>query len=148
MTATTPELDPDYVPDDGDKRVSMKRSNIDALEAKARRAEAAERENAFYKAGIDPTDTRMGYFLRGYEGEMNAEAIKAAATEAGFLAAPVSDGSAEAAGRVADAASNQSPPPASQADRAKEYAEALASGGSEGLATAVAKYGPVVGRNV
>lgn len=48
------------------------------------------RENAFLKAGINPEqDPRLGYFVRGYEGDLTSEAIKTAATEAGFLADPV-----------------------------------------------------------
>lgn len=46
------------------------------------------RENAFLKAGVNPEDPKMGYFMRGYEGELDTEAIKTAATEAGFLGAP------------------------------------------------------------
>lgn len=46
---------------------------------------AIARENAFLKAGINPDDKQLGYFVRGYDGDLNPEAIKAAATEAGFL---------------------------------------------------------------
>ena len=148
MTATTPETDPEYQVEDQDY-VRIPRANIKELEAKAKGAATAQRELAFYKAGINPdSDPKLAYFMKGYEGEMNADAIKAAATDAGFLAAPVSDGSAEAAQRVADAASNKGTPAPSIGDKQKEYAEALATGGPEGLAEVVAKYGPVVGRNV
>jgi ribosomal protein L12E/L44/L45/RPP1/RPP2 len=51
-------------------------------------AEAAKRENAFLRAGIDPEDTRMKYFVKGYEGELSADDIKSAAIDAGFMTAP------------------------------------------------------------
>ena len=46
-----------------------------------------KRELAFMKAGINPEDSRMKYFVRGYDGEMTGEAVRQAALEAGFLAA-------------------------------------------------------------
>lgn len=48
----------------------------------------AKRELAFARAGIDPEDPKMRYFVKGYDGEMTAQAVRAAATEAGFLAPP------------------------------------------------------------
>lgn len=50
-------------------------------------AEAAKREVAFLKAGIDPDDPQQGYFVRGYQGEVSATAIKEAAEAAGFIGA-------------------------------------------------------------
>lgn len=59
-------------------------------EAKAREAEAAlaaaQRELAFAKAGLPLNDPKMTYFVKGYDGDLNPEAIKAAAEAAGFLA--------------------------------------------------------------
>lgn len=54
-------------------------------------ADALKRENAFLRAGIDPEDGRLRYFFKGYEGELTADAIRAAATEAGFIAPPPVD---------------------------------------------------------
>lgn len=147
----TDAIDEDIDP--GDKRVSMKRSNIDRLEAKAERADAAERQLAFLKAGINPEDERQQYFFNGYKGEIDASAIKQAAIAAGFLSEPdtgaATRSAGEAAERVASAAAGQSPTPsqAGNADHTEEYAEAYAKGGSKGLAAAAAKYGPVVGVN-
>jgi ribosomal protein L12E/L44/L45/RPP1/RPP2 len=45
-----------------------------------------KRELAFAKAGLSLEDPKMKYFVKGYEGEMSAEAIREAALEAGFLA--------------------------------------------------------------
>ena len=44
------------------------------------------RELAFAKAGLPMNDPKMNYFVKGYEGEMSADAIRQAALEAGFLA--------------------------------------------------------------
>lgn len=49
------------------------------------RAQAAERELAFAKAGVDLNDPRTGYFVRGYDGEATPDAIRAAAERDGFL---------------------------------------------------------------
>ena len=45
-----------------------------------------KRQMAFVGAGINPEDKRLSYFVKGYEGDMTSDAIKAAAIEAGFLA--------------------------------------------------------------
>jgi len=62
------------------------------LRKAANRAKQLERELnelkrkvAFAEAGIATDDPKMRYFIKGYEGEMTAEAIKQAALEAGFL---------------------------------------------------------------
>lgn len=65
------------------------------LRAKARKASKYEQENltlkrelAFIKAGVPMEDPKMGYFVKGYEGELDPAAIRQAAIEAGFMAAP------------------------------------------------------------
>lgn len=55
------------------------------------RAEKLERENAFLKAGVNPDDPKLGYFYRGYDGDLSADAIRAAAVEAGFIDPPQAD---------------------------------------------------------
>ena len=47
--------------------------------------EQAKRENAFLKAGIAMDDPRMKYFVKGYEGDLTADAVRTAALEAGFI---------------------------------------------------------------
>jgi hypothetical protein len=44
-----------------------------------------KRELAFAKAGLPMNDPKMNYFIKGYDGEMSAAAIREAALEAGFL---------------------------------------------------------------
>jgi hypothetical protein len=56
---------------------------------KAKKLEAEltslRRELAFAKAGIPMDDPKMNYFIKGYEGELEPDAIREAAEEAGFL---------------------------------------------------------------
>lgn len=66
---------------------------------------AAKRELAFAKAGINPEDPKMRYFVKGYDGELSAEAVRQAALEAGFLASqsgpdPAAQQAAQAQERV------------------------------------------------
>lgn len=82
--------DNDY---DRDEEDLVPRSHIRDLEAKAKRAtdleaelEQTRREAAFAKAlGNDAEHPGAKYFVKGYDGELNPEAIRAAAAEAGFL---------------------------------------------------------------
>lgn len=85
----------------GDDQVVLSRAQLNDLQAKARRAKKAEesaseasslkREVAFLKAGIQ-TDAGVGALLyRAYDGELTAEAIKAAAVEYGIVDAPVAE---------------------------------------------------------
>jgi hypothetical protein len=73
------------------------RKEANRLRQEAEDGLAARRELEFIKAGIDPSDTRMSYFAKGYDGEMTAESIKAAATAAGFLNSPEAPGAADLA---------------------------------------------------
>lgn len=72
---------------DGDNEVirTLRQQAKDAGREARAEAEAAKRELAFVRAGIDPDDPRQSYFVRGYEGEVSSTAIKEAAEAAGFL---------------------------------------------------------------
>jgi hypothetical protein len=63
--------------------------NLRAAASRAKKLEAElnqmKRHMAFYQAGISQDDPRMQYFIKGYDGELEPEAIRSAATEAGFL---------------------------------------------------------------
>lgn len=48
-------------------------------------AEQARREVNFLKAGIDPAEPKFKYFVKGYDGDLSPEAIKAAAEEAQLI---------------------------------------------------------------
>lgn len=82
-----PDADESY--DDDSNVVKSLRQQVKELERQAReaasQAEQATRRAAFMEAGIDPSDTRTSYFVKGYEGEINAEAIRAEAEKAGFI---------------------------------------------------------------
>jgi hypothetical protein len=61
------------------------------LEAKAKRADELEaqiqqmqRKEVFRDAGLDPSNKMTEYFMKGYEGELNVEAIQAEAQSAGL----------------------------------------------------------------
>lgn len=80
--------DRDYDEHDTDQPQGQDR-NWRELRTKAeeyeKRARAAERELAFAKAGISLDDPKLAYFRKGYDGDLDPHAIKAAAIEAGFL---------------------------------------------------------------
>jgi len=82
-----------YIEEDFDQDLDHEEESASDLRKAARRgAKAAKelemlrKELAFYKAGISMDDPKMRYFVKGYEGEMTAEAIREAALEAGFIA--------------------------------------------------------------
>lgn len=81
--------------DNNDGEDLVPRSQIRALEEKARKAgeletELAElkRRGAFSEAGINPADPKTKYFVKGYDGELTPEAIRAEAEAAGLFAPP------------------------------------------------------------
>lgn len=93
-----PEFEPDYEDDDedgsGQGGQSSAPSNNDLRKlrkaAKERdelltKVAQFERDNAFRDAGINPSDPKAKYFVKGYDGEMTADAIKGEAQAAGLL---------------------------------------------------------------
>ena len=44
-----------------------------------------ERRDVFRSAGLDPEDRQVSYFVKAYDGEMDAEVIRAEAEAAGFV---------------------------------------------------------------
>ena len=76
-----------------------------ALEAQAKEAEAAKRELAFVKAGVDPDAAGAKWFVKGYDGEFTGEAIRASADEADLIPSQKKEVAAEqqAWNRVAQA---------------------------------------------
>jgi hypothetical protein len=94
---------------------------VKAFEAKAKEAEAAQRELAFVKAGVDPDSAAAKYFVKGYDGELTPEAIRAAAEEANLVSSEKKEASGEqqAWNRVAQAsrAGETSEPPVDYVQR-------------------------------
>jgi hypothetical protein len=68
------------------------RARMRELEAENKRkdallaeAEQAKRELAFLKAGVNPENPMAKYFIKGYEGDLSTDAIRAAAQEANII---------------------------------------------------------------
>lgn len=111
--------------------------------------EQLRRELAFTKAGINPDDPRMKYFVRGYDGELSADAIKTAALEAGFLQqeapAPVpvaveqADFSAQE--RVMQASAGAVAEDVTEAAAVARLEQAMAEGGVEAMLEVARQYG-------
>lgn len=83
--------------------------------------ELADRQLAFYRAGINPDDPRMSYFVKGYDGDLDPTRVKEAAAAAGFL----TDAAAAPAGGPVD-------PTTSEIDRASHQANQAISGAAAG----------------
>jgi hypothetical protein len=68
-------------------RARMKQLEKENREAKKLLAElqTSAKELTFVKAGIDVTDPKFKYFVKGYDGELDPEAIRAAAAEAQLI---------------------------------------------------------------
>lgn len=130
--------------------VTLNRAQIRQLERKAKghdtavaEAAALKRELAFARAGL-PDDPRTSYFVKGYEGELTAEAIRTAAQAAGFLEAPKAPEPAAteraAHERLADATAGATNAPpqnfAAEVAAAKTPAEVMAIVQRAGLPTA------------
>lgn len=110
-------------PNDDIRRLREKAEGFDKATAELA---AVNRRLAFAEAGLPAAPWRT-YFDKGYEGELTAEAIKAAATEAGFLEAPkppeqTTPEERATHGRVADASAGATSAP--PVDWAAEYAAA------------------------
>lgn len=142
--------DEDDLPDDPPKKPNWRRKlEQDAAAGREAQEKAAklERELAFAKAGIDPADPKMSYFVKGYDGEMTADAVKKAATEAGFIgqaaAPPAEPTAAEVAAldRVSQASAGAGT--AQAADPVKGLYDADREGGREAVLAQLVKDGLV-----
>ena len=93
MSDTSTDLGPEDI--DGDEpnavrelREANKRANEKASESTAA-AEAAQKELAFIRAGVDPSTSKVAdLFYKTYEGELDTDAIQAGAAELGLTEAP------------------------------------------------------------
>lgn len=140
--------------------IAKLRQRGDKAEQKAKEAEEraakAERDLAFAKAGLDLSDKKVKYFMAGYDGEMDADKIKAAAVEDGFLPDPeaATEEKAEethpdqSAFSAMDAATTGANPNDSRIDWTKSMSEIYeAGGGADEVAAFLGKHGwPVAGQ--
>lgn len=92
----------DYDDEAGDQAKDPVRSRMKKLERELQErdkqlveASAAQRELAFLKAGVPADNPVTKYFVKGYEGEVTPEAIRAAAEEAGLITAQVQNAQAK-----------------------------------------------------
>lgn len=129
-------------PDEDDAKViGIPQKDLKALRERGRRADeaearaiAAERELAFSRARIDPETPGFTYFVKGYEGDLTPEAIRAAAVEARLVEAeapstPAMDPAEAAAHQRIDAsaAGAHSRAPNAEAERDAKLKELVAS---------------------
>ena len=110
-----------------------------------------KRELAFARAGLPLEDPKMNYFIKGYEGEMSADAIRQAALEAGFIAAQGHvqeqeqdlgmQAAAAAQQRVMAASAGAVVEDSSEASALAHLEQAMAEGGVEALMEVARQYG-------
>jgi hypothetical protein len=83
-----------------------------------------ERLLAFAQAGINPTEPAAKYFVKGYDGDMDPEAIRAAAVEARVIMSGVPVSAAEQGGHAAlSAAANGGQPTSMEDDVTRQLSE-------------------------
>lgn len=84
----------DDEPQQQQENANLQRLRENAKWAKQNRPRltALERENAFLKAGIPVEDKAATYFVKGYDGALDPDAIRAAAAEIGLVQAPPEHG--------------------------------------------------------
>lgn len=132
--------------DDGDEDFKNLRAKARKADQYERELENLKRELAFTKAGIPMEDPKMGYFVKGYEGDLDPSSIKQAAIDAGFIAAPqqqadpVLDQAREGQQRVL-AASAGTEPVDDGAGIQYGMEQAYNEGGLEGLSAFTQQYG-------
>lgn len=106
-----------------------------------------KRELAFAKAGLPMNDPKMNYFVKGYDGEMTATAIREAALEAGFLASqtqsedPNVTAAAAAQQRVISASSGVSFEGLSEEAALAQLESAMEQGGIEAMLDVARQFG-------
>lgn len=108
MTNETDESEVVELDESGEPKRNFRRvleDRAQTAEARVAELEASlqdlQRSEAFRSAGINPADARQQYFVKGYDGEMEAESIRSAAIEAGFITDGDGAGQAEASNVVA-----------------------------------------------
>lgn len=120
--------------------------------AKRLKAENAQmkRELAFAKAGIPLEDPRMSYFVKGYDGELEPDAIREAATTAGFLQveqpqeeapSPETQQATQAQQRVMAASAGATSEDVSESAAIARMEAAMQEGGLEALLDVARQYG-------
>lgn len=105
------------------------------------------RELAFTKAGINSDDPKMRYFIKGYEGDLTAEAVRAAALEAGFIQSEESSLQqlAQSQDRVISASAGGISEDATEAAALSRMEAAMQEGGIDAMMDVARQYGIPIG---
>jgi ribosomal protein L12E/L44/L45/RPP1/RPP2 len=97
------------------KQLKQTQKDLETIKETAAEASQLKRELAFAKAGIDLTDEKVTFFVKGYDGELDPKEIRSQAEKYGFIAKPnptPEDTAAAAASDLAQqAAAAQDAPP-------------------------------------
>ena len=132
----------DEKPERSDSEWAELRRAKKAADKAKKELESLKSERAFEKAGLNLDDPRVAYFKKGYDGELNAEAIRDEAIKAGFLqqqAEPEPDQTpVDTQSRIAQAAGSGTDE-AGLAQAALD--QAFAEGGTEGMLAYLASQG-------
>jgi hypothetical protein len=121
MSETSTETPADEAPQGAESEI-IAQLRKDAADGKAARKEleSLKRERAFDQAGV-PTDGAGKWFRKGYDGDIEVDAIKQAAIEDGLVAAPSGQEPAEVeeafvqSDRIAEAAAGTQTAPTVEA---------------------------------
>jgi len=132
--------------DEGEGSIANLRKAANRAKKLENELNSLKREVAFAKAGINPDDPKMRYFIKGYEGEMEADQIKAAAAEAGFIEIeqPSESGpqlNVEGQQRVMAASAGAMPEDVSEQAALARMESAMEEGGIEALLEVARQYG-------
>lgn len=149
-----------YIPDTDDNDDDDS-SDIKGLRAAARKSKTLEKENAdlkrrlaFVEAGIPTGDPKVAYFVKGYDGDLDPEAIRSAAVEAGFIQTapsepqavdPAQSAAIAAEQRVVAASAGADPYGSTEQAAIQRLEEAFRSGGTEAMLAVAAQYGLQIG---
>ncbi len=109
----------------------------------------ARRELAFAKAGISLDDPKMKYFVKGYDGELSAAAVRQAAIDAGFLSQqqsnPAQEQAAAAESRVVQASAGAILEDTTEQAALARLQNAMEDGGMEAMLDVARQYGIPIG---
>lgn len=117
---------------------------------KAKKLEAElntmRRELAFARAGLPMDDPKMSYFIKGYEGDLDSEAIRNAAFESGFLQAskspePKAAPDLGAQTRIMQASAGAAVEDISEAAALARLEQAMEEGGVDAMLAVAQEYG-------
>lgn len=145
------EIDPETLRKEQNRVGFQQRKLTKENESLKAQLEQIQRERAFEKAGIDPADEKAAYFVKGYDGDLTPEAVKAEAVKIGLIAAEAApeapaetpDGQAAlgAQQRIIDAAAGATTPLTGLQGMAQEQQEAYEKGGTPALLDVLRKQG-------